>query len=835
MFAAKLLLNFITILPVAAWSQIYVATNGSDRNNGTKEQPFGSVAMAVRKARELRRLGDPSIERGIDIIVEDGTYKLTEPLFIRPEDSGTEESPTAIKAAEGAHPVLSGGLEIHGWKKVQGNAAAGLPSSARGRVWVADVPSIEKPFVPFRQLWINGKKGIRAKAQNGDTMSRIRSWDHKSQSCWIPKPAGVNLAGAKGTEMFIHQWWAIAVLRVKSMRFEGDSVQLTFHQPESRIESEHPWPAPWISEETGNSAFYLTNALEFLDEPGEWYLDQQLRKVYYFPRKDENLNTASVVAPYLETLVRIEGTVDRPVRHVAFKGISFQNTGCVRPSEQGHVALQDGMFFIDAYKLKTPGTPNKKTLENQAWVGRPSAAAEVSFGENISFKACSFLHLASTALDYGKGVHSSLISGNLFKDVGGTAILCGLFSEPAMEAHLPYLPNDKREVTQATSISNNLINEVANEDWGCVGIGVGFVSNCTIEHNDISDIPYSGISLGWGWTADKNVMENNSVKANRVHRYARQMYDAAGIYTLSAQPGTVISNNDVDSVYKAPYAHLPSHWFYIYTDEGTSGLTVENNWTSSTKFLQNANGPGNTWRNNGPMVNDSVTGNAGLQQPFQYLLKQKNAFDRHLKINHEQPVVIELVSRPGKPIDIQKLRKLLRDNDVDTSAIYQWKTHYVVFDKVNDASVLRGRIQDAFPTITTKVYYDPFYEFNKKNCIDTTTARSWEHVVLTANLVADVKKQKEYLDYHATQFEQWPEVSKGFCNADFQRLLVYKTGRQLMLVISIPKGESLDRLNPRTTENNPRVIEWNKIMSKYQEGIEGTKAGETWVFFKQIN
>lgn len=56
-----------------------------------------------------------------------------------------------------------------------------------------------------------------------------------------------------------------------------------------------------------------------------------------------------------------------------------------------------------------------------------------------------------------------------------------------------------------------------------------------------------------------------------------------------------------------------------------------------------------------------------------------------------------------------------------------------------------------------------------------------------------------------------------------------------MLVISIPKGESLDKLNPLTTKNNPKVDEWNKIMAKYQEGIAGTKKGETWVFFKPVN
>ncbi|MFL5739391.1 MAG: L-rhamnose mutarotase [Flavisolibacter sp.] len=830
---ARLILCTILVIPSLAWSQIYVATNGSDNNDGTRSHPFASAGMAVRKAREMRRLNDTSMKHGIEIIVENGTYQFSEPLFIRPEDSGTEDGPTTIKAAEGAHPVFTGGVTVKGWVKLQ-STIVGLPSSAKGKIWVADVPLFEGNFIPFRQLWVNGRKAVRAKAQKGDTMSRILSWDRQSQTCWIPKPKGIDFSSVKGVEMFLHQWWEIAILRIRSMKIVGDSIQLRFYQPESRIESEHPWPAPWISNETGNSAFYLTNALQFLDEPGEWYLDQSIRKVYYYPRSNENMSTVSVVAPFLETLVKIEGTIDRPVSNFSFQGIYFQHAGWLRPSQQGHVPLQAGMYLLDAYKLRPAGTPNKKTLENQAWVGRPAGAVEISYASAVNFEDCRFEHLASTALDYQKGTRNSLVKGNLFRDVGGTAILCGVFSDEAMEAHLPYNPSDKKEITENMTISNNLIHDVGNEDWGCVGIGGGFVRNTTITHNDISDIPYSGISLGWGWTPERNMMENNSVVANKIHRYARQMYDVAGIYTLSAQPGTTISENDVDSIYKAPYAHLPYHWFYLYSDEGTSGVTVRNNWTPSEKYLQNANGSGNLWEHNGPLVNDSIRRNAGLQRQYRYLLSEKNSFNPKWKINHEQPVVIELVSQKGQSIDIPKLKTVLQENHIDTNSIYQWQNHYVIFASVGDASGLRKKVEKAIPSVGSRVYYDPFYEFLRQHCSDTATAREWDHIILTANLVADPKLQKEYLDYHATQFEKWPEVSKGFCQANFQRLLVYKSGRQLMLVISIPKGESLDKLNPKTTENNPRVNEWNKIMARYQEGIEGTKPGEVWVFFKQI-
>src|SRR5690606_12692597 len=115
----------------------------------------------------------------------------------------------------------------------------------------------------------------------------------------------------------------------------GDRVKLDFYQPESRIQSEHPWPAPWISDETGNSAFYLSNSLQFLDSPGEWFLDNTTRKIYYWPLEDENLQTAQVVAPYLETLLTIQGTIDYPVSHVRIEGVSFRHSTWLRPSVQG--------------------------------------------------------------------------------------------------------------------------------------------------------------------------------------------------------------------------------------------------------------------------------------------------------------------------------------------------------------------------------------------------------------------------------------------------------------------------------------------------------------------
>ena len=196
----------------------------------------------------------------------------------------------------------------------------------------------------------------------------------------------------------------------------------------------------------------------------------------------------------------------------------------------------------------------------------------------------------------------------------------------------------------------------------------------------------------------------------------------------------------------------------------------------------------------------------------------------------QKPVVIEVVCPAANTQQDKLFSFCTQQQAVNKADIYQWKNHFVVY---GDAyRPLYSKLKAAFKDCTVKLYDKPFYDFERSLCGDDQTSLQVTNIDLTANLVADAKMQQEYLNYHATQFKKWPEVSQGFCNAQFQHLLVFKNGRQLMLIISIPKGKTLDELNPLTTKDNPRVTDWNNIMKKYQEGIEGTAPGETWVFLK---
>ena len=614
----KLFLTAICIL-CSHWllaGEIWISPKGSDFNDGTRQSPKATLTSALRQAREWRRTEDNRIQGGITIYMEGGTYAFYEPVFIRPEDSGTKESPTIIRSVGDEKVILSGGISINGWKK-------------QGKVWVADVPAFNGRPLDFRQLWVNGKKAVRARdVEDFEKMNRICSVDEKNEILYVPAVSIRRLIDNKGNlkakyaEMVLHQMWCVANLRIRSVEVQGDSAAIRFHQPESRIQFEHPWPRPMVTTDGHNSAFYLTNARELQDVPGEWYHDIDARKIYYYPREGEKMQEAEVIVPAVETLVRVEGTVDRPVCHIRFEKITFSYTTWMRPSEKGHVPLQAGMYLTDGYRIDPKMQRNylNHPLDNQGWLGRPAAAVRVVAARQIDFERCRFEHLGSTGLDYEEAVQGGVVRGCLFRDIAGNGLLVGSFSPAAHETHLPYNPADRREVCTQQQINNCYFTEIGNEDWGCLAIAAGYVGDVNIEHNEISEVPYSGISLGWGWTQTVNCMRNNRVHANLIHHYAKHMYDVAGIYTLGSQPKSYVTENCVHSIYKPGYVHDPNHWFYLYTDEGSSFITVRDNWTEGEKYLQNANGPGNVWENNGPKVDSVIRERAGLEVGYKDLL-----------------------------------------------------------------------------------------------------------------------------------------------------------------------------------------------------------------------
>ena len=480
-----------------------------------------SIHDALRQAREWRRTNDPRCQDGITIIIEEGRYYMNEPLFLRPEDSGTKESPLVIRGIGEKHTSV----------------ICGDPRQKHRQIW------------PLKEQDDGLPKNRHDDGLPTKGMERMISFNKEKRTITIPTPPDsvlrdfVSKNTAESTsrpplEMVVHQRWAIAILRVKDIRVLNDSVtEVSFMEPESRLEFEHPWPQPVIGGERGNSSFLL--------------------------RTTEQRDG-------IEQLVIVDGA-----NYVRFEGLTFKHTCWNRPLHKGHVTLQSGFPLVDAYKLKeNPGLPWDEGLENQAWIERPVSAVTVRNAHHVDFHSVLFENLAATALDFVDNVSDCVVQKCTFGNIGGTAIMGGSFAESPREVHRPYTDLAKR--CQRLTIKENFVVDAANEDWGAVGIALGYVRHCTISKNHVFFLSYSGICVGWGWTPLNTGMEHNCIEGNNVSNYARQLYDAGGIYTLSNQPGSVISGNKISAPYPAPYA-TNYRGFRIYLDARTDGYTIENN------------------------------------------------------------------------------------------------------------------------------------------------------------------------------------------------------------------------------------------------------------------
>ena len=590
---------------------IWISPNGSDINPGTSELPKATLTAALLQARELRTVNDPSITGGIHIILKGGIYQLSETVVLSQKDAGTAESPTFIEAAPGEIPVISGGVPVTGWQDA--GVVPGLPNIAQNRIWVANTPQIAGANLNFRQLYVNNTKVNRASSR--ESINRLLSADKTNQNIQIPTPR-MSLKNAKNMELTIIQDWELANLRIKSIDSLGLKTKFTFQQPESGIEFKRPWPSLVASDGgSSNQFFILSNAIELLNKPLEWYNDSTAGKLYYWPRAGQDKATAQVIAPSLETLIKIEGTLDSTASYIYFKGLNFEHTTWMRPSYAGHIPLQSGQYILDAYSdASAPGG-------NVAWVGRQSAGVTVKSASHINFDGCTFQHMGANGLDFVSGTHNDSVQGCVFTDIGGSGIQIGYFGDKNFEVHKAYNPIDYRLVCQKEVIKNNYLTNVTNEDWGCIGISVGYASDITISHNEIGNVNYSAISVGWGWTGSASCMKNNKITANYIHNFANNMQDVGAIYTLSTQPNSEMTGNRIEK--KGDPIYNANRWaFFIYLDEGTDYYNVSNNWTETSSTNTNKVGSHNVWGTNGPTVSNSYKLAAGLESAYKNLVQK---------------------------------------------------------------------------------------------------------------------------------------------------------------------------------------------------------------------
>jgi hypothetical protein len=352
--------------------------------------------------------------------------------------------------------------------------------------------------------------------------------------------------------------------------------------------------------------YYFENALEFLDQPGEWYLDETKNVLYYKPRSGEDMTKATVVAPVVETVVSVHGTsTTSQAGYLWFQGIMFAHATYMRPSQSGFCDAQAGQYNLTA------------TSDNKQTIGRPPAGVSVMNANHVHFERNIFTAMGATGLDLISGTHDDTIIGNVVTEIAGNGISIGKFTaDDTTEYHIPYNPSDKNEICTNDTIKDNYIHNVTTEFQGGTGIAAGYPKQVDIEHNEIAYMNYTGISVGYGWTSTVNAMSSNKINYNDLHHVTLMMADGAAIYTLSnQQPTSQMQYNYLHDYQTTPWADYGDNG--IYLDEQTSGYTVAHNAmvNAPTNVAQNQTGQ-NTISDTPAASPQSVISGAGIEPAY---------------------------------------------------------------------------------------------------------------------------------------------------------------------------------------------------------------------------
>lgn len=507
---------------------------------GSKGAPAGglSVPRLADVPERLRTLRAEGRADAATIVLHDAHHTLEAPLVLTLDEVGEGLS---FVAAEGVVVTISGGAPISGWTvAADGNWHAKIPAVAEGSWW-------------FEELFVDGQRATRAREPDTDD-ARVATAGADNRTSFTFDPAQLDALGIDETceVVLLHDW---SISRVRIAGIDGDTHTIAVTHP---IGCKAPHFA--ITNFEPHPRFFIEGGARLVDEPGEWALVRQTGELIYRPRPGQSTETTKFIAPRAPALVVASGTPERLLAPVSFTGIRFAHVSWPIP-DYGYAEGQ-AAFYEQRADAGSDGT-------------RDAVPAAITFtwARAPRLDHCTFESVGGTGVVIGAGCRDGLIVDSIIRDCGGNGVMLG--ENAAREAKGgSWWQAAPHQVAAHNAIEHCLVEKCGQRFFGAVGVWVGLAEETRVEHCEVRDLPYTGVSVGWRWDETPTPCRETLIAGNHIHHVMQVLSDGGGIYTLGLQPGATIRGNAIHDV-RANVGRAPSNG--IFLDQGTTGMVVERN------------------------------------------------------------------------------------------------------------------------------------------------------------------------------------------------------------------------------------------------------------------
>ncbi len=482
----------------------------------------------------------------IGIRFNGGEYLLSEPVVI---DETTPD--LTIEAADGVR--LLGGVRIEGFSWDEFNGVRCLSAAV--------------PNEDFTDFYVNGRAAsltryplegfLKAEAVEG-------AEDGKSvYSRGITAAEGdmQDFRNLQRVQVSFYNSWVDEHSRIES------------YDPETRLITMRYSSGVRVS---NSLEYFLENTAETFGRPDDWYVESG--KVYYVPR-DDSITPESIEAyiPVAMKLFDIRGTAEAVVRGITLRGLDLRVTsGDYTPLKGDDPRASDSQAAYHA-----------------------DGAVSFRYAEDCVIEDCSITEYGQYGVVFEPGCRNDRMSRCTLTEGGAGGVrITGDENEGVPEN------------TEHVTVEDSVILRIGRRwEQGC-GVLIQDAGFITIQHNEIGETGYTGVSCGWCWGYYGTVTHDNLITKNHIHDIGRgHLSDMGGVYLLGPQPGTVVSYNLIHDIQTGTYGA-----WGLYADEGCSDVIFEKNvvYRAQSNAFEQHYGANNTVRNNifamtgGPLLKVSL-------------------------------------------------------------------------------------------------------------------------------------------------------------------------------------------------------------------------------------